>query len=81
MKTITKEIAKGETTEVMETVLFTDVILKEVKSQHILKYSDCIPFIAYDNKIAVFVAPNKIEGTAENIEKVQDKIIKSIMYN
>ncbi len=78
---ITREIAKNESTEVMETVLFTDIIAKEVKSEPILNYSECIPFIAYDNRIPVFVTPIKVEGTDEAIEKVQDKIIKSIMYN
>ena len=76
-----KEIVKGETTEVMETVLFTDTVKKEIKSTSPLKYADYLSLIAIDNKIKLFVTPMFIFGKKEDIEKAQDKLIESVMYN
>ena len=76
-----KETAKGESIEVMETVLFTNIIKKKIKSESILKYSDYISFIALENKIKVTSTHLYIFGKSSEIEKAQDKLIESLMCN
>ncbi len=76
-----RETKDGETTDVMETVLFTDTIRKEIKGLSPMRYSDCIPLVAAENKIKVFVNKCGLIGSDEDIEKIQDLLINSVLYN
>lgn len=76
-----KEIVKGETTEVMETVLFTNTIEKEIKAESPLKYGEYLSFIAHENMIKLFVTPSLIYGKATDIEKTLGLLVDAVMYN
>ncbi len=81
MYNITKEIAKGETVEVMETVLFTTTTKQRIISESFLKYPTLLSFIANEIKVKVLITPSMIFGNSKDIEKVQNRLIDSAIYN
>ncbi|MBK7362624.1 MAG: hypothetical protein IPJ01_10050 [Micavibrio sp.] len=70
-----------ETVSTMESVLFTDITEKTIKSKSPLAYSELLDLLAFENNIKARFTPNFVFGKLSDIEKAQDLLIKSIKYN
>lgn len=79
--TLEYKLNKSETVTTMETVCFTDISEKGIKSVSALKYCQLLGLIAVQNNLNCDFTPIGLIGTSEAIIKAEDILINSIKYN
>ena len=75
------EQSRKETVFTMETVLFTNLSERKVKSKSAIFYYDFLDFIAFENKLQAVFTPFFVHGVKRDIEKAQNILINSVKYN
>jgi hypothetical protein len=82
IKAILKDAPRGsETVEVMETVLFTEIIEQSLMQSSMFEYRAFLDFISFEHKLNARFTELAIIGDSYSINKAFDILIKSVKFN
>ena len=81
METIKKEIQKNETVDVLETVIFTNIVEKHLKAMPLSQHIDIIGFIACEFNLKLSVSKTSVIGNLKHFEVAKKILINCVKNN
>lgn len=70
-----------ETVSTMETVIFTEITEKELRTMKMSSFYDMLDYIAFEHNLNCKFSPFFSFGSHEGMVKAQDILINSVKYN
>lgn len=73
--------SKKESVNVLETVLFTNIVEQNIKSKSPLVYWELLDLIAFEHNLTASFTKNFMKGCIFDIQKAQEILVKSVKFN